>query len=329
MTSREILFLSARDVDLGLSMREAIEAMKLAFMELSEGQAVVPQRQVVPMPESDGQILSMPAYSPGLKKGGLKFLTVMGKNPDIGLPLIHAMYLLADAENGRPLALIDGERLTALRTGAASGVATELLARNDAKMAVVFGAGVQGRTQLEAVCAVRPIQHAVIVDPDPAKARHFCEEMGPKLHITIRSLVASEALQSADVICTATTSPTPLFRHSDLRKGTHVNAVGTYRPANREIPGETVRAAKVVVDVRAACLKEAGDLIIPLSEGLITEDHLFGELGELIAGMKPGRTSLDEITLFKTVGNAIQDLYAANKIYLNAIDKNLGHPAML
>ena len=149
MASRDILFLSSHDIDQCLSMRDAIEAMKPAFVELSEGGAVVPQRQVVPMPESNGQVLSMPAYSPALKKCGLKFLTLMGHNPGQGLPLIHAVYLLADAENGRPLALMDGERLTALRTGAASGVATELLARPEAKTVVIFGAGIQGRTQLE------------------------------------------------------------------------------------------------------------------------------------------------------------------------------------
>ena len=326
---RGLRILSSEDIDQCLSMTDAIEAMRGAFLELAEQRAVVPQRVVVNMPASDGQILSMPAYSPGLKKCGLKFLTVMARNPEKGLPLIHAIYLLADAETGASLALMDGERLTALRTGAASGLATDLLARRDARTVTIFGAGVQGRSQLEAVCAVRPIERAVIVDPDPSKARRFCEEMAFKTHIQVTPTAAPGALKEADIICTATTSPLPVFTHAALRKGVHINAIGTFRPTNREIPGETVRAAKVVVDSRSACLSESGDLVLTIQEGLITEDHLYAELGELVAGKKPGRTSTDEITLFKTVGIAIQDLYAASHVYSNASHKGLGHFASL
>jgi ornithine cyclodeaminase/alanine dehydrogenase-like protein (mu-crystallin family) len=329
MKTRDVLVLSANDVDQCLTMKEAIESMKDAFVELTDGQAAVPPRQVVPMPASDGQILSMPAYSPHLKKCGLKFLTLMGRNPSQGLPLIHAVYLLADAEDGRPLALIDGERLTALRTGAASGVATDILARPQAKTVAIFGAGVQGRSQLEAVCNVRPIERAFVIDPDPSKAHRFCDEMASRLGLQVTPRSSSEALLDAEIICTATTSPTPVFQHPELRPGVHINAVGTFRPTNREIPGETVRAARVVVDARVACLEEAGDLIMTIQDGLITDDHIHGELGELISGKKPGRSSGDEITLFKSVGNAIQDLYAASRVYSNALEKGHGHVAAL
>jgi ornithine cyclodeaminase/alanine dehydrogenase-like protein (mu-crystallin family) len=327
--NREIRILSAHDIDQCLSMRDAIGAMKGAFVELTEGRAIVPQRLVVPMPACDGQALSMPSYSHDLQMCGVKFLTVMPHNHLHGLPLIHATYLLADAETGRPLAFMDGERLTALRTGAASGIATDLLARAEARTVAIFGAGVQGRSQLEAVCAVRPIQRVMVVDPNPSRARQFCDAMASMLHIEATASPTDQALKDADIICTATTSPTPVFQHTDLRRGVHINAVGTFRPTNREIPGDTVCAAKVVVDVRSACLKESGDLIIPLQEGLITESHIYAELGELIGGKKPGRTSEEEITLFKSVGNAIQDLYAAARIYSNALDKHLGQVAPL
>ena len=325
----KILFLSAPEIDQCLSMRGAIDAMREAFLELTEQRAVVPQRLTVPMAQSDGQMLTMPAYSPALKKCGVKVLTVMARNPDQHLPLIHAVYLLADAETGQPLALMDGERLTAIRTGAASGLATDLLARRNARTVVIFGAGVQGRSQLEAICAVRPLERATIVDPDPEKALRFCREMTVRLHVEVTTNSARKALEDADVVCTATTSPTPVFNHVDLSRGVHINAVGTFRPSNREIPGDTVRAARVVVDARSACLKESGDLIIPLQEGSITEDHIYAEIGELASGTKPGRASEEEITLFKTVGNAIQDLYAAEKIYSRALDRGVGLSAQL
>jgi ornithine cyclodeaminase/alanine dehydrogenase-like protein (mu-crystallin family) len=321
--------LSSHDIDLCLPMPDAIIAMHDAFLALAGQRAIVPQRMVVPMAESDGQLLSMPAYAPDLNTCGMKFLTVMPHNPQKHLPLIHAVYLLADAGPGQPLALMDGERLTALRTGAASGLATDLLARRSARTVVIFGAGVQGQSQLEAVCAVRRIERAIVVDPAPSKSERFCRQAASQLHVDVTPAGTAAPVKEADVICTATTSPTPVFSHSDLRQGVHINAIGTFRPTNREIPGDTVRAARVVVDLRSACLQESGDLIIPLREGVITEDHIHAEIGEIVSGAKPARASEEEITLFKSVGIAIQDLYAASRIYATAIAKNIGQPVAL
>jgi ornithine cyclodeaminase/alanine dehydrogenase-like protein (mu-crystallin family) len=329
MQARTILVLSAGDIDRALSMHEAIEAMRRAFLELSEQNAVVPLRTVVPMAASEGQMLCMPAYSPTLQQCGMKFLTVMPRNPAHGLPLIHALYLLADGQSGQPVAFMDGERLTALRTGAASGVATDLLARREAKTAVIFGAGVQGRAQLEAVCAVRHIERVTIVDPDITRGQRLCEEVALKLNVHATASTASDAVREADIICTATTSPVPIFSHDDLRPGVHINAVGAYRPFTREIPGETVRASRVVADSRSACLTEAGDLVIPLQEGLIEAGHIYAEVGELVGGKKSGRGSDDDITLFKSVGNAIQDLYAAHRVLTNAMAREIGSTAVL
>jgi ornithine cyclodeaminase/alanine dehydrogenase-like protein (mu-crystallin family) len=219
-----------------------------------------------------------------------------------------------DAANGTPLAVLDASYLTAVRTGAASGVATDVLAREDARVAAVFGAGVQGRTQLEAVAAVRSLRKAFIFDIDARAAADFAVEMGGRLGLDIEPAASPKALRDADIVCTATTSATPVFSDADLKPGAHINAIGSYKPHVREVPGETVRRAAVFVDERRSSLEEAGDLIIPLRQGLFGEDHIRAEIGEVLAGLKPGRTSEDEITLFKSVGNAVLDLAVAGLV---------------
>jgi len=223
---------------------------------------------------------------------------------------------------------MDGTYLTALRTGAASGAATDLLARPDAHVAAVFGAGAQGRTQLEAVCQVRDIHRAWVFDVNTEAAARYADEMrsrGGRIPNDVR--VASsptEAVREADVICTATTSRAPVFADGDLRPGVHINAIGAFTPQMQEIPGEAVRRARVVVGSREACWAEAGDLIIPRDQGLITESHVYAELGEIVAGVKPGRASADEVTLFKSVGNAVQDVSVAREVLIQAEQLGLG-----
>lgn len=322
MPEQVILFLSAAEVRQALPMRKAIEAMGEAFVELSCGRAVVPKRMHLEIPDFSATSLFMPACAQGYLS--LKLVTLNRKNPDKGLPLIHALVVLVDAKEGRPVAVLEGSSLTALRTGAASGLATRLLARPDAGMAAVFGAGVQGRTQLEAVCTVRPIRKAYVVDPDREKARAFAAEMTKRLSIPVQVASPGEALAEADVVCTATTSTTPVFLDHQLKEGVHINAIGSYKPHMQEIPEETVCRAKVVVDQREACLAEAGDLIVPLRRGLINPDDIHAELGEIAAGLKEGRSSPEEVTLFKSVGSAIQDLVAAIKAFQAAQRQRLG-----
>ncbi|MCY3021026.1 MAG: hypothetical protein NTW87_18585 [Planctomycetota bacterium] len=317
-------FLSGADVDRALSMEQAIAAMREAFIQLSTGQAVAPLRAKTEIPSHNGTALYMPAYVPAHEVFGVKVVSLFKDNPAAGLPLIHALVMVFDAHNGRPVAVMDGERLTALRTGAASGLATDLLARRTAEIAAIFGAGTQARTQLRAVCAVRPIKQAYVFDKDRSRAEGFCREMNRTLSIPVVVADSQELLGRADVVCTATTSSTPVFRHGDLKPGAHINAVGAYKPTEREIPGETVRAATVVVDQRDACLAEAGDIAMPLKQGLITAGHIHAEIGEIAAKQKPGRTSDSEITLFKSVGNAVQDLAAASRILANARTMGLG-----
>ncbi len=261
----------------------------------------------------------------------VKIVSVFNDNPAKELPLIHALVVVVDATTGEPAAMMDGTYLTALRTGAASGAATDLLARQDARTAAIFGAGVQGRTQLEAVCAVRPIQAAWVYDVAPERAGDFAAEMRPdrcgrrRLSLPVRvAETPTEAARQADVVCTATTSSPPVFEDADVRPGTHINGVGAYTPQMQESPAETVLRAKVVIDHREASLAEAGDLLIPLQEGLMTEDHIYAELGEIAAGLKAGRASPDEITLFKSVGVAVQDVAAASAVLEAARRLGLG-----
>jgi len=320
-----MLILSHRDVRQALPMREAVEAMKRAFAQLSTGQAEVPLRVPVHVPRHNGLTLFMPAYLAADDQMAVKMVSVFNDNPARGLPLIHALVVVIDAQTGAPVAAMEGASLTALRTGAASGAATDLLARPDAAVAAVFGAGVQGRTQLEAVCAVRPIREAWVYDVDLQRAQAYAEEMGGRLGIPVHVAASpAEAVRRADVVCTATTSTTPVFDDADVRPGTHINAVGAYTPQMREVPTETVLRARVVIDHRTASLAEAGDLLIPLREGRMTEEHIWAELGEIVAGLKPGRLSPDEITLFKSVGVAVQDVAAAAAVLEAARRQNLG-----
>ena len=320
-----IRILSRADVRRALPMRQAIEAMKRAFAQLSTGQANVPLRVPLQVPRHNGVTLFMPAYLAADDQMAIKIVSVFNDNPARGLPLIHALVVVVDATTGAPAAVMDGTYLTALRTGAASGAATDLLARQDAHTAAIFGAGAQGRTQLEAVCAVRPIREAWIYDVAPQQAAAYADEMSRYLSLPVRVAgTPAEAVRRADVICTATTSSSPVFGDADVRPGTHINAVGAYTPQMQEIPVETVLRARVVIDHREASLAEAGDLLIPLQRGLMTQAHIYAELGEIAAGRKPGRTSAEEITLFKSVGVAVQDVAAASAVLEAARRLNLG-----
>jgi ornithine cyclodeaminase/alanine dehydrogenase-like protein (mu-crystallin family) len=328
MPERSIRILSAADVRRALPMSAAVRAMREAFIQLSSGAADLPLRTRIDIPTQRGVTLVMPSHLPSQRGIGVKIVTLFEGNRDAGLPFVQAVMVVFDGADGRPLALMDGETLTAIRTGAACGVATDLLARQGAESVAVFGAGVQGRTQLEAVHLVRKVTRACVYDVDRQTAARFADEMSATLAIAVG--VASspgEAASQADIICTATTSTAPVFSDRDLGAGVHINAVGSYKPQVREIPGETVARARVVVDHRPAALSEAGDILMTIREGLISEDHIQAEIGEIASGRRPGRQSDDEITLFKSVGVAVQDLAAAMRVLDAANRLNLGTQA--
>jgi ornithine cyclodeaminase/alanine dehydrogenase-like protein (mu-crystallin family) len=251
-------------------------------------------------------------------------------NAERGLPLIQALMIVLDGETGSPLAAMDASVMTAIRTGAASGAATDAMARISARSAAVFGAGVQGRTQLEAVCAVRSIERASVFDMDRRAASDFEVEMADRLGIEVQAASSPrEALRGADIVCTATTAKEPVFEDADVEPGAHINAAGAYTPATREIPGATVARARVIVDHLPACMEEAGDILMPMRDGIIERDHIRAELGEVIAGSEPGRGSDEEVTLFKSVGVAVQDAAAAFRAIERARDQGLGSTVRL
>lgn len=297
-----------------LTMADAIKAVKEALAELSTGRAIVPARTSLEVPGSRTTALVMPAFLPRTGRLGVKLISLCEDNPAKGLPLAQAVTILMDADNGTPLAVLDAGYLTAVRTGAAAGVATDVLARRDARVAAIFGAGVQGRTQLEAIAAVRPLRKAFVFDVDAGAASVFAKELSARLGLEVEPASSPAALREADIVSTATTSATPVFADGDLKPGVHINAIGSYKPHVREIPAEAVLRARVFVDDRRSALEEAGDLIIPIREGLIGEDHVRAEIGEVLAGLKPGRASDDETTLFKSVGNAVLDLAVASLV---------------
>ncbi len=324
-----MLILTADEVRKSLPMNEAIQAMKQAYASLSDRRAVAPLRTRLPIPNSDALSLFMPAYVHAADNQALavKAVSLFPTNPARGLAYIQAAVLVFDPQTGRAAALLEGSSLTAIRTGAAGGAAVDLLSRADSRIAAIFGAGAQGRTQLEAACTARKIETVYIFDPDMHKAGAFAEEMKGKGPIPRDIRVASipkEAVEHADIICTATTSTKPVFDDKDLRAGTHISAVGSYTPEMQEVPAETVRRAKVVVDSYSASLEEAGDLLQPIRAGLFDESHIHAELGEIVLGRKPGRESNDEITYFKSVGVAVQDAMAAQVALENARKMNIG-----
>ncbi len=324
MIPNEILILSATDVATCLDMASAIEAMKGAFTQLSSHEAQVPLRTQMPISQAHGTALFMPVYLPRNQQIGLKTVTVFEDNPQNNLPLIHAMVQILDATTGKPLAIMDGEYLTAMRTGAASGLATDLLAHEDAHTVTIIGAGIQGRTQLEAVCAVRPIKTAHIISRSSENAQAFARQMSERLSIEVLVSKPEMAMAVSQVVCTATTSLTPVFEDPMIKPGTHINGVGSYRPDMCEVPPETVKRARIFVDQKTGCCAEAGDLIQPISAGIITQDHIIAELGEVVAGKKQGRLNTSDITFFKSVGNAVQDLAVGTLILKKAKNMGLG-----
>jgi ornithine cyclodeaminase len=328
----ELRILDADAVRQALPMAEVVAAMKRAFGLLSAGAVSMPLRTRVEIPDQEATTLFMPAYGGAGAGLAVKIVSVFPHNPERGRPTIHAVVIVLDPESGAVTALLEGAALTAIRTGAASGAATDLLARKDSQTAAVFGSGAQARTQLEAVCTVRKIRTAWVCGIDPPGLEAFAREMagrGPCPADLRIAATPEEALAEADIVCTATTSATPVFDGRSVRPGTHINAIGSYTPQMQEIDGDLVARSLVVVDSRKAALVESGDLILPMRQGRLREDMIHGELGDIVNGVLPGRTREDQITLFKSVGVAIQDAVAASAALQRAAELGLGRLAQL
>lgn len=318
-----LTLLSAEDLRAALPMPTAIAAMRAAFAELSTGQAQMPLRTALNIPAADGHTLFMPAYLPssGL---GVKLVSVFPHNAEHHTPVLTALMVILDSLSGEPVALCDGTFLTAWRTGAATGLATDLLARPEAKVAALLGCGAQARTQALGLDIVRELNTLRVYAPNKHHVQNFIVEMQPQLRARLTAVEsAADAVRGAEIVCTATTSPTPVFDGRLLRPGTHVNGIGSYTPKTREIDEFVVRHARIFVDSRAAALAEAGDLLMPLQAGY-TRPEEWAELGEVLSGRHWGRRNAEEITFFKSVGVAVQDVAAASRALIEARHLGLG-----
>ena len=310
-----MLLLSDDEISRLLSMGETMDAVEKAFGEFAKGSVKMPSRSTIMLDKYNGSISFMPSYLQESSALATKIISIYPRNPEKGLPTTVAWIVVNDPETGMIEALLDGTYLTAMRTGAVTGVAARYLAPKDSRVAAVIGCGVQGKTQAWAVFEACELETIRLFDLSDERMRRFAEEMSPKLGVDIiPSSSGAEAVADADVVVTATTSKNPVIRREWLGDRVHVGAIGAFYPDWRELDTATVSEAKVVVDSREAIMEEAGDILIPISEGAITEDHIYAELGELVLGKKEGRTPEDGLTVFKSVGLAIQDSSVANLV---------------
>jgi alanine dehydrogenase len=319
-----VLILNRADVISLLDMKDCMNVVEKAFAELSNKTCVLPLRIGITPP--DGLALYMPAYLKESQALACKVVSVYKNNPaKHNLPTTIGKVLLQNPETGEVLCIMDGGYLTAVRTGAASGVATKYLAREGKKLTVgIFGAGVQAKMQLWAVCEARSISKAIVYDVNEAACAKFIEEMQKKLQIEIIPAKNADDVLNSDIICTATSATTPLFDGDKVKEGTHINGIGSHTPNARELDTKIIKRAKFVGDSKEACFNEAGDILLPIKEGAITESHFYAELGEIITGKKKGRENNNEITIFKSNGLAIQDAATAKLIYDKALKAGIG-----
>jgi ornithine cyclodeaminase/alanine dehydrogenase-like protein (mu-crystallin family) len=323
----DVLVLSAGDVTKLMPMRECIGVMREALAALARGEAMMPLRLVMRFPE--GFLGVMPGQvSPGNGRDGalgLKAVSVFPGNAARGLDTHQGTVLLLESDTGRLSAVMDGGAITAIRTAAVSGVATDLLARPDAAELAILGAGVQARTHLDAIASVRKLHRVRVWSRNPDHASELVAQQREHHDFSLEAATtAEEALRDADIVATVTASATPVLQREWLKAGAHINAVGSSTPGAREVDTQTMAAARLIVDRRESALKEAGDLLIPMREGALTADHIQAELGEVIIGTRPGRQAADQLTLFKSLGLAVEDVASAAYLAREARAKGVG-----
>ena len=321
-----ILILNHDEVVRLLPMQECIGVMREALIKLAQGQVHQPLRMIVRPPDAIGVMGLMPSYMSGEGAAyGLKVVGVFPANPGKGKDAHQGSVMLFSAETGELQAMMNASAVTAIRTAAVSGVATDLLAREDAHNLAIIGAGVQARTHLEAMSHVRSLKRCRIASRTIEHARQLVKEMSERFPFPLVAVeTVAEALHDADVIVTATNAKEPVVRREWISPGAHLNVVGSSTPKSREVDSATMADAALFVDRRESTVNEAGDYLFPASEGVIGPDHIRAELGELLTGSKAARSSPDEITLFKSLGLAVEDLAAAAYLYQKARESNAG-----
>lgn len=324
-----MLLLSKKDIQKVFTMKDAVEADKEAFTLFSEGKSVVPLRTNIGAPKHDGAFLFMPSYVEDLECSAIKIVNVFPKNIEKGIPTTPAQVLLIDGKTGVVISVLDGTYVTQLRTGAASGAAFDVLANPTAKKGALIGTGGQAATQLEAMLAVRDLKEVKVYDINLQRTEEFVEKMNEELASYGTRIIAAkssdEAIEDADMIVTVTPSSKPVFDGNKVKAGATVSCVGSYQPHMQEMDSVILqRAGKIYFDSEEAVLSEAGDILIPLADGLITKEDFTGDLGDVLLGKVIGRETEEEIIVFKTVGIGTQDLVTAKHIYDKAVEQGIG-----
>jgi alanine dehydrogenase len=320
-----MLLLSQKQVQHLIDIDELIATLEQAHIQYSTGRAVMPVRLVVPLPQIHGRITSMPGCLNDDNALGMKVVTYFQENPKRGLPAILATIMLFSVETGKMIAVMDGSYITAIRTACASAMATRALANRETPVLGILGAGVQARTHIQALSRVRKLQQIKIYSPSGISATKIRKDMESDVGVGVKVAASAEdAVKHSDIVVTVTTAKEPILKSEWLNAGVHINAVGSHRPDLREVDGATLARAKVVVDSCEAIMAECGDILLALKEKSIAEDVIHAEIGEVLAGMKSGRESAGEITLYKSVGIAIQDVATANLVYHRALDRKVG-----
>lgn len=326
-----MLILSEADLRAVLKMQEVIAVVEEGFRAIAQGVVVMPQRLRLDITNRDAVLLQMPSYlrsevgTAGERIGlGTKVVSVFPQNARRALDIIQAVYLLLDAETGAPLSLMEGRFITAIRTAATSAVATKLMATRGPKQLGVFGAGVQSRFHIESMIEVADIARVMIASRNLEKAHELAENVRAVHRLPCDNVSAEQGASQADLICTCTTSPTPLFDGKTIQPGAHINAVGAFTPANRELDTAAVIRSRVIIDAESAAGREAGEIVIPVTEGAIQASHVKGTLADVVSGKVAGRESAEEITLFRSCGLAIEDLVTAQLAYERATARGVG-----
>ena len=319
-----MLIINRKEVERLLPMADCIDAMAEAMRAASNGAVSMPLRLFTPLADDSGSLGLMPGSTLDPPFFGAKVISLRFDNPAKGLPTVQGYVSLFDHGTGTPVALIEGSSVTAIRTAAASGLATRELARQGARTHGVFGTGVQAVTHIDAVSSVRNIDRVIVWGRDAGKTRRFAAEQSARTALEVTATEDPAEAAACDVVSTVTAATGPVLKGEWLQPGSHLNLVGVHTPDAREVDTATVRRSRVYVDLMESAMNEAGDLLIPIAEGTIDEAHILGEIGQVLAGAVPGRTGDSDITLYKSLGIVAQDLFAAARIYARALAAGAG-----
>ena len=318
------MVLTSDDVESILTINDTISVLEKSFIELSRKQVNMTDRDVFVLEDKNGWFGIMTAHMKNMAALGTKLVTVFPKNIEINKPTTQAVISLIDVNTGELIGIIDGSLITGMRTGATTGIATKYLSKKNSSKLSILGSGFQSKFQLMAICSVRNIKEIFINSPSIDSKSEYIHELEDLLDIPIIIEKNITKLLNTDILVTSTTSPIPLFDGNLLDNGIHINCIGAHTKETREVDLRTIEKSKVVVDERSTALRDAGELIIPLQNGEITDKIIYAELAEIVSGQKPGRITDDEITLFKSMGLSLEDISTAKLVFDKAIEKGLG-----